>query len=143
VSTKLLRGIVAFIAILVVLTITLLETWAVRSDPDSATPTPPCVLEDCSQQDYPLMDGATVVPPIETDLYPEVPYEEKASVFVRHPDGSEEVFLVLPDAVEAFIAQLPPEDVLLLVNRPASQAGIEPPSIEPPTATFGPDAPAP
>jgi hypothetical protein len=134
VNTKRLQAVVAFIAILVVLAITLAGTWAVRPDPIFATPTPPCVLEDCSQQDYPLVEVSTVVPPIETDLYREVLYEDKASVFVRHPDGSEGVFLVLPDAVEAFIEQLPSQDVLLLVNLPASQVALEPPSIEPPTA---------
>jgi hypothetical protein len=62
----------------------------------------------------------TAVIPKITDLAPNIPYEDKPSVVVQHADGSREMFLLAPDAVDAFLKNLPKGDKLSLVIPPPS-----------------------
>ena len=62
----------------------------------------------------------TAVIPKITNLAPNIPDEDKPSVVVQHADGSREMFLLAPDAVDAFINNLPKGDKLSLVIPPPS-----------------------
>jgi hypothetical protein len=53
-----------------------------------------------------------------TDLLPSLNSNEKATLIVRHMDGSEEIFLIAPDRVDLFIHILPTEDTLIQVISP-------------------------
>lgn len=74
----------------------------------------------------------TAIQPEVVDLAPQIPYDDKPSVVVQHPDGSRTRFLVAPDLLETFLENLPEEDVLKLVLAPPSMLGSgEPPTPEP------------
>jgi hypothetical protein len=76
----------------------------------------------------------TAVQPEVVDLAPSVPYEDKPSVVVQHPDGSRTMYLVAPDLLDAFLENLPEEDTLKLVLPPPSMLGSgEPPTPQPAT----------
>jgi hypothetical protein len=53
-----------------------------------------------------------------TDLLPSLNSNEKATLIVRHMDGSEEIFLIAPDRVDLFIHILPTEDTVIQVISP-------------------------
>jgi hypothetical protein len=127
---KFLLSIMGSVAIFVALALALTITGSMSSDPQP-TPTPDC-RPDCSTVNMtPPPEAATVVPPKITNLFPDVPYKDKSWVYVRHPDGSLEAFLVPPAAVDAFMAQLPVDDALMFVNPPLSIAGVQPPRVTP------------
>jgi hypothetical protein len=130
-SNKFLLIIMGLVAVLVAMTLALTMTASVFSDPHP-TPTPDCFVIDCSKLNLtPHPEAPTVVPPEITDLYPDVPYEDKSWVYVQHPDGSKEAFLRPPADVDAFIAQLPVDDTLMFVAAPLSVFGVQPPTAPP------------
>jgi hypothetical protein len=75
----------------------------------------------------------TAIQPTVVDLAPYIPYDDKPSVVVQHPDGSLTRFLVTPDALEAFFENLPAADKFLGdIPAPSVLAGSgEPPTPEP------------
>jgi len=58
-----------------------------------------------------------------TDLLPYLNSSEKATLIVRHMDGSEEIFLIAPDRVDLFIHILPTEDTVIQVISPPGTEG--------------------
>ena len=113
----------------VVLILALAQVRSVRSGPPVPTPTPNAL----TPVDPALVpDRPTAIPPEIVDLAPDIPYEDKPSVVVQHPDGSRTRYLVAPDALDAFIEDLPAGDTLKLVLSPPSILGApEPPTPEP------------
>src|SRR5215218_7902689 len=95
----LMAGTIAIIGAVVL--ITLMQVRSVRSGPQASTPTPTYGHNPNATIVLPEMPTA-VIPKI-TDLAPNLPYEDKPSVVVQHPDGSRERYLLAPDAVDAFI----------------------------------------
>ena len=62
-----------------------------------------------------------------TDLLPNIDDSEKATLVVRHADGSEEIFLIAPDRIDLFIHILPTEDTVIQVISPrATESTPEP-----------------
>ncbi|HEX9333112.1 MAG TPA: hypothetical protein VF896_14565 [Anaerolineales bacterium] len=114
------------IIICAVVILTLMQVRSVRSGPQASTPTPPLDGPNTSllnPNGTKILSGRpTAVQPKITDLAPNIPYEDKPLVVVQHADGSREMFLLAPDAVEAFLNNLPPRDKLALI--------LPPPSIE-------------
>jgi hypothetical protein len=103
-----------------------------ESEPDSSTPTPtPNVLTPVDPALLPFMP--TAIQPEIVDLAPDIPYDDKPSVIVQHPDCSRTRYLVAPDALDAFIKNIPKEDTFLGdIPAPSVLAGSgEPPTSEP------------
>jgi hypothetical protein len=74
----------------------------------------------------------TAMQPTITDLAPNIPNEDKPAVVVQHADGNREMFLVAPDAVDAFVKNLPQGDELkLVIPPPALMRTVEPPTNNP------------
>src|SRR6266496_69022 len=116
-------GIVAIIGAVVIFT--LVQAHSVRSGPQVSTPTPsgwPNYPEFNPNGGNILPPRPSVVPPKITDLSPNVAYDDKAAVIIRHADRSREEFLIAPGMVPAFLNSLPPADKLALI--------LPPPSIE-------------
>ena len=109
-------GSIAIISAVIVLA--LIQVNSVHSGPQASTPTPTYVLNPNATIILPEMPTA-MIPKI-TDLAPNIPYEDKPSVVVQHADGSREMFLLAPDAVDAFLKNLPKGDKLSLVIPPPS-----------------------
>jgi hypothetical protein len=108
----------------------LTQVRSVRSGPQASTPTPTYALTPVDESLLPVMP--TAIQPTVVDLAPHIPYEDKPSVVVQHPDGSRTMFLVAPDMLDAFLENLPKEDTLKLVLSPPSMLGSgEPPTPEP------------
>jgi hypothetical protein len=132
VKRKVLFALVGMIAIVVVLSLALIKVRSVRSGPQVPTRTPTYALTPVDPELLPVMP--TAIQPEIVDLAPDIPYEDKPSVVVQHPDGSRTRYLVAPDALDAFIEDLPEGDKFV--------GDIPPPSIlgapEPPTVTPGP-----
>lgn len=111
-----LSGVIVVVAILA---LALILVRSVRSGPQASTPTPP--LDGPNPNDVNVLPAmTTAVQPKITDLAPEIPYEDKPAVVVRHADGSREMFLLAPDMLDAFIENLPTGDELKLVLSPPS-----------------------
>ena len=106
------------IIITVVIILTLMQVRSVRSGPQVSTPTPTYGLDPNATIGLPNMP--TAMQPKITDLAPNIPDEDKPAVVVQHADGSREMFLVAPDAVDAFVKNLPKGDELKLVIPPPS-----------------------
>lgn len=124
---KLFIALGVLIASVVALVLTLSQ---VRSGSQASTPTPTYALTPVNPSLLPAMP--TAIQPKVVDLAPNIPYEDKPSVVVQHPDGSRTMFLVAPDVLEAFLENLPEGDVLKLVLAPPSMLGSgEPPTTEP------------
>ena len=123
-------GIIAIIG--AILLITLMQVRSVSSGPQASTPTPTYGLNPNATIVLPEMP-TSVIPKI-TDLAPDIPYEDKPSVVVQHADGSRERYLLAPDAVDAFIKNLPKGDKFL-VDVPPPSLFINP---EPPVSTEAP-----
>lgn len=107
----------------VVIVLILMQVRSVRSGPQASTPTPTyspntSQLNPNGTNVLPAMPTA-VIPKI-TDLAPNIPYEDKPSVVVQHPDGSRERYLLAPNAVDAFIKALPKGDKFLVDVPPPS-----------------------
>ena len=120
---KYLLALSGVIVIAAVVVLTLLQVRSVRSGPQASTPTPaygsgPSQLDSNGANVLPVMPTA-VIPKI-TDLAPNIPYEDKPSVVVQHADGSRERYLLAPDAVDAFIKNLPRGDTFLVDVPPPS-----------------------
>src|SRR5690242_18340812 len=105
-----LSGVIVVAAVVV---LTLLQVRSVRSGPQASTPTPPL--------DGPNLNGPSVLPvrptaiqPKIVDLAPNIPYEDKPSVVVQHADGSRDRYLLAPEAVDAFVKNLPKGDKLMV-----------------------------
>lgn len=119
------KYIIVLSIIIVVATVsilTLVQVRSVRSGPQVSTPTPPL-----DKPPQPNSDSVNILPKMPTaiqpevvDLAPQVPYEDKPAVVVQHPDGSRTMYLVDPDAIDAFIENLPEGDELKLVISPPS-----------------------
>ena len=109
-------GGIAIISAVIVLA--LIQVNSVPSGPQDSTPTPTYVLNPNAPIILPEMPTA-VIPKI-TNLAPNIPDEDKPSVVVQHADGSREMFLLAPDAVDAFLKNLPKGDKLSLVIPPPS-----------------------
>lgn len=92
------------IAIITVLVLTLTQVCAVRSGPWAPTSTPNA-LTPFDPDLLPVMP--TAIQPEVVDLAAQIPYEDKPSVVVQHPDGSRTMYLVAPDNIDAFIENLP------------------------------------
>jgi hypothetical protein len=119
----------SIIVIVAVSIIALAQARTVRSEPQLPTPTPNA-LTPIDESVLPVMP--TAIQPTVVDLAPDIPYEDKPSVVVQHPDGSRTMFLVAPDMLDAFLENLPKEDTLKLVLAPPSMLGSgEPPTPEP------------
>jgi len=99
------------IIITVVIVLPLMQVRSVRSGPQASTPTPTYGLDLNATIVLPNMP--TAVQPKITDLAPDIPYEDKPSVIVQHPDGSRERYLLVPDMLDAFIKNLPKGDKFL------------------------------
>jgi len=99
------------IIITVVIVLPLMQVRSVRSGPQASTPTPTYGLDLNATIVLPNMP--TAVQPKITDLAPDIPYEDKPSVIVQHPDGSKERYLLVPDMLDAFIKNLPKGDKFL------------------------------
>ena len=105
-----------------------MQVRSVRSGPQASTPTPPL--------DRANPDGETTLPARPTavqpkiiDLAPDIPYDDKPSVVIRHTDGSEERYLLAPGRVDAFLKDLPKGDKLMLRIPPPSLLGNPQPPI--------------
>jgi len=113
----------------VVLILALAQVRSVRSGPPVPTPTPNAL----TPVDPALVpDRPTAIPPEIVDLAPDIPYEDKPSVVVQHPDGSRTRYLVAPDMLDAFINDLPEGDRFVGdISPPSISGGSEPPTPEP------------
>lgn len=116
----------------VVIILTLMQVRSVRSGPQASTPTPP--LDRPNPNGNILSARPTAVQPKVVDLAPDIPYDDKPSVVIRHTDGSEERYLLAPDTVDAFIKNLPKGDKLMLrIPPPSLLYNPQPPLVrEPP-----------
>jgi hypothetical protein len=121
------------IIITVVIVLTHMQVRSVRSGSQASTPTPPF--------DRPNPNGPSVLPvrptaiqPTIVDLAPNIPYEDKPSVVVQHADGSRDRYLLAPEAVDAFIKNLPKGDQYEGMIPPPSMLG----NPEPPLGTEAP-----
>ena len=122
-------SIIIVIAAISILTLT--QVRSVRSE-TQPTPTPTYALTPVDPSILPPMP--TAIQPAVVDLAPHIPYEDKPSVVVQHPDGSRTRFLVAPDTViDAFIKNLPIGDKFVGdIPAPSVLAGSgEPPTPEP------------
>jgi len=126
---KALFALVGMIAIVAVLSLALIKVNSVRSGPQASTPTP-TYSPNTSQLNpnggnvLPVMPS--VVPLKETDLSPDVDDYYKGTLIIRHPDGSEEAFLIAPDLIDRFISQMPKEDKLVQIISPGSIESAHP-----------------
>lgn len=86
--------------------------------------------------------GAPITASKTTDLAPNLPPEEKASIVVLHSNCTIEEFKIAPDkaTVDAFIASLPKTDVVIGGAPPQSIAGKHPASAP---ASLGSNTPSP
>jgi hypothetical protein len=126
---KILLALGGVIVVIGAIVLALAQVRSVRSGPQALTPTP----NGLTPVDPALVPvRPTAIPPEIVDLAPDIPYEDKPSVVVQHPDGSRTRYLVAPDALDAFIEDLPAGDTLKLVLSPPSILGApEPPTPEP------------
>jgi hypothetical protein len=132
VQKKYLIALSGVIVVLAVLVLALTQVRSVRSSPQIPTPTPTYALTPIDPTLLPFMP--TAIQPEVVDLAPNIPYDDKPSVVVQHPDGSRTMFLVAPDLLDAFLQNLPAEDIVKLVLAPPSMLGAgEPPTPEPPS----------
>lgn len=116
----------------VVLILSLNQVRSVRSGPPDSTPTPTptYALTMVAPGALPVMP--TAIQPEIVDLAPDIPYEDRPSVVVQHPDGSRTMYLVAPDQLDAFIKNLPVGDKFVGDIPPPSLLGSgEPPTPEP------------
>ena len=88
--------------------LTLIQVRSVRSGPQASTPTPTYGFDPNATIVLPA--GPTAMQPKITDLAPDIPYEDKPAVVIRHSDGSRERYLLAPDMLDAFIKNLPKGD---------------------------------
>jgi hypothetical protein len=95
-----------------------MQVRSVRSGPQASTPTPTYGLDPNATIVLPTMP--TAVQPKITDLAPDIPYEDKPAVVIRHADGSLEEYLLAPGTVNAFLKNLPKGDKLELKIPPPS-----------------------
>jgi hypothetical protein len=114
-------AVATMIVIGVVLMVTLMQVRSVRSGPQASTPTPTYGVNPNATIVLPLMP--TAIQPTIVDLAPNIPYEDKPSVVVQHADGSRERYLLAPDAVDAFIKNLPKGDQYEGMIPPPSMLG--------------------
>jgi hypothetical protein len=110
-----LSGVIVIVAVLLG---ALIQVRSVRSGPQASTPTPTYGLDPNATIVLPNMP--TAVQPKITDLAPDIPYADKPAVVVQHADGSREMFLVAPNAVDAFVKNLPKGDKLGVIFPPPS-----------------------
>jgi hypothetical protein len=120
-----LGGIAVISAVLI---LALTQVRSVRSGPQASTPTPNG-LNPVDPSLLPVMP--TAIQPEVVDLAPDIPYEDKPSVVVQHPDGSRTMYLVAPDQLDAFIQNLPLGDKFVGDIPPPSLMGHEPPTVTP------------
>lgn len=111
----------SMIVIGTVLVLALIQVRSVRSGPQASTPTPTYGLDPNATIVLPVRP--TAIQPTIVDLAPDIPYEDKPSVVVQHPDGSRERFLLAPDAVDDFIKNLPNGDQYEGMIPPPSMLG--------------------
>jgi hypothetical protein len=112
-------GSIAIIGAVIVLA--LIRVNSVHSGPQASTPTPTYGLDPNATVVLPVRP--TAIQPTIVDLAPDIPYEDKPSVVVQHPDGTREMFLLAPDAVDEFLKNLPKGDKLSAVI-PAPSASM-------------------
>lgn len=108
------KNLIMLSIILVIVTVSILalaQVRSVRSGPQASTPTPTYALTPVDESLLPPMP--TAIQPEVVDLAPHIPYEDKPSVVVQHPDGSRTRFLVAPELLDAFIENLPVGDTFL------------------------------
>ena len=123
---KYLLALPAMIVVGATLVLTLLPVRSVRSDLQASTPTPTYEIDPIATIVLPIRP--TAIQPTIVDLASNIPYEDKPSVVVQHPDGNREMFLLSPDTVDAFIQNLPKGDELkLVIPAPAASFTHEPP----------------
>jgi hypothetical protein len=95
----------------------------------SPTSTPTYGLDPNATIALPIMP--TAIQPEIVDLETDVPYEDKPGIVVQHHDGSRTMYLIAPDAYEAFIEKLPEGDRVVGDIPPPSLMYGEPPTSEP------------
>jgi len=115
---KALFALVGMIAIVAVLPLALIKVNSVRSGPQASTPTPTYGLNPNGTIVLPII--STAIQPKIVDFAPNVPYKDKPAVVFQHSDGSREMFLLAPDAVDAFLKNLPKGDKLGVIFPPPS-----------------------
>jgi hypothetical protein len=126
---KLLLALGIIVLTSLALVLTFRQVRSVRSGPQVPTPTPNA-LTPVDPALIPVRP--TAIQPEIVDLAPDIPYEDKPSVVVQHPDGSRTRYLVAPDALDAFIQDLPEGDRFLGdISPPSILGGGEPPTSEP------------
>lgn len=106
------------IIVSVVIVLTLMQVRSVRSGPQASTPTPTYSLDPNATIALPNMP--TAVQPKITDLAPNILYEDKPAVVIRHSDGNLEEYLLAPGTVDTFLKNLPKGDKLELKMPPPS-----------------------
>ena len=126
---KILLALGGVIVVAGVIVLALAQVRSVRSGPQALTPTP----NGLTPVDPALVPvRPTAIPPEIVDLAPDIPYEDKPSVVVQHPDGSRTRYLVAPDMLDAFINDLPEGDRFVGdISPPSISGGSEPPTSEP------------
>ena len=101
-------------------------------DPATPTPTPSSISSVPVTTSPPAVIHPVSDPPIEADLSPEMPRDEKTDVIIRYPDGREVRILVGgPDSVEKvkrYLAGIDEEVMLVTIAPPASMMGHQPPT---------------
>jgi hypothetical protein len=109
---KYLLGLGGIIAIIAVLVLALTQVHSVRSGSPIQTPTP-TYDSQFTPDGTNVLAWPTTEPPKVTDLSPNVKDIDKVFVLIQHADGSREMFLIVPEEVDAFIKRLPVGDKLL------------------------------
>jgi len=137
VRRRFLIGLAGLIALMLVLSLALARVRSVQSGP-ARTPTPSC-LPNCPVSPlgvpvFPTSPGE-LVPDKVTDLSPGVALYYKTAIFVEHPDGTLEVFYLVPEIFQEFVQGLPAADKVVSVFYPQSMMG---PGSVPPTTPPSP-----
>lgn len=126
---KILLALGGVIAVAGVIVLALAQVRSVRSEPQVPTPTPNA-LTPVDPALIPIRP--TAIQPEIVDLAPDIPYEDKPSVVVQHPDGTRTMYLVAPEMLDAFIRDIPDGDRFVGDIPPPSILGApEPPTPEP------------
>jgi len=139
------RKIIAFVSMLFVLAglavLIFVETQSVQSQNNEPTPTPAgLVTPDPSI----VFEKNLIVPSKTTDLAPRIPKRDKASLTIRHADGSLERFLLPMEMIGKFRSSLPAEDTIVTMVPPQSLMGHQPPKQETgPASDSGSSSPIP
>ena len=119
-----------------VLILAVMQASSVHSGPQTSTPTPP--LEGYKTTQFNQNAGTvlpvmpTVAPQKFTDLSPELSFDKKVAVIVRHADGTRERYDIARSMLYAFIKKLPREDTLIRISpiEPASGGYAMPTFVE-------------